>query len=482
MQNLMAGVKSELLLKLLVSKFFFMRWITSLFLVMFCFGSVYAKIYSGIEQTDFLNFEETKSLLTNIKPKRSEVDKLGELMNTAFFSNQSNLHRIPFQQDETRYKNFLRVTHWNLESVDVNKLKEQLNDHSHDEDNIFNVTDILTLNSVGYYNEAADFQNVSELFSNYMSGAYVFAPEFLEASYGLLAERKLFKDFRALSGNAIVSRYPILMAKVLRLPACYDWFHPEEQRILYDPDDPIKAKNRAGEGKVDLVRRGGRVALIADIALPNSDVVTVVNAQLENRAEPKCRLRQLNSILSYIKPFKNPVVFAVDMNNIGKSAAPQTLEGVVEKTLKSPKFYIKQVVSRLNPFSLFTSVTSNTYGRYRKISNPASNDIPILLPNPSRRLFRAVEDYKFEDGAGFDFSGVRELANSNDRERSYAKTYEYKTWLGRSKRKLDWIFVKSVSDQKDIYYYPVEPITLAPENTDKEQDSKHYPISLKIMI
>jgi endonuclease/exonuclease/phosphatase family metal-dependent hydrolase len=283
-------------------------------------------------------------------------------------------------------------------------LKNKFSDFDVYESSILKTTDIFTLNNVGYYNEKSNFENMAEVFARQVGANYVFAPEFLEASPEILKERKIFKDFRALNGNAIVTRFPILTAKVIRLPACYDWFYEEEQRMLYDPDDKrMKPKNRVGEGKLNLIRRGGRNALIADLQLPNKDVIAVVSSQLENRAESKCRQRQLESTLHYMKTFTNPIIFGVDLNNIGKSSAPTTIMRTVEKTVKDPKFYIKKVISSINPFSWLSSLTSMTYGNYRKMGDPTVNHIPILLPNNAHRLFIAMHAFEFTDGLKFDF-------------------------------------------------------------------------------
>lgn len=456
------------------------------FITLISFTVVSAKYYSSLSGSDFLHFDEIKSLLTKIKPDKVAVEKLGILMNTVFASSQSKENALTLQFDKDSQKAFIRVTQWNLESVDSEHLQNIFSDFDVYEESMLKTTDVFTLNNVGYYNERSDFQNMVEIFANNLGVNYVFAPEFLEASPEILANRKLFKDFRALNGNAIVTRFPILTAKIIRLPACYDWFYEEEQRMLYDPDDePLKAKVRKGEGKLNLIRRGGRNALIADLELPNKEVLTVISSQLENRTESKCRQRQLESTLHYMKTFTNPIVYGVDLNNIGKSAAPTTITRTVEKTLRDPKFYIKKAISSINPVSWITSLTSLTYGNYRKMGDPTVKHIPILLPNNAHRLFKAIHEFEFADSSKFDFSGTKDLSNSNEREgRNYEKTYEYKRLIGTGKVKLDWIFVKPIIVGGQTYYTPEDPWTLSSIRLDQNQDtlSMHYPISLKLMI
>ena len=190
-----------------------------------------------------------------------------------------------------------------------------------------------------------------------------------------------------------------------------------------------------------------------------------------------------------MKSFTNPVVYAVDMNNFGKSMAPKTLSGIASKTLQDPKFYFKQVLSRLNPFSLVTSLTTLTYGNYRKMGDPTVKHIPLLLPNYAHQLFREIEKFEFNDESQFDFSGARDFSSSNERDkRTYAKSYEYKSFLGQKRVKLDWIFVKPQKrvnpDYGASYYYlPSEPVTIySPNKPENKAISRHYPLSIKLNI
>jgi hypothetical protein len=445
-----------------------------------------AKYYSNLEGSDFLEFPQIKSLLTKIKPDRVAVARLGNLLNTVFSSKNPKQKDISFAFNEDTKKAFFRVTQWNLETVGINSVQNNFNDFHENDKFLLNSTHIFTLNNVGFYNEKSGFRNMAEIFAEAINANYVFAPEFLEASPEILKKADLDYDFRALTGNAIVSKFPILSAKVLRLPACYDWFYEEEQRILYDPYARKKIKNRAGEGQVNLIRRGGRIALFADILLPNDDVITVVSSQLENRAESKCRQRQLESALYYMKSFHRPIVYGVDLNNIEKSAAPQTLAAVVEKTAKDPKFYAKKIISALNPFSLITSLTSMTYGKCRVNTDPTVRNIPLILPNNSYKLFQSIFNFQFDDSSQFDFSGENTLANSNERvERKYLKTYEYKKFIGKGRYKLDWIFVKPIYLSNNVKtYYPAEATTLNSIAFNQNLDtlSLHYPISVKVNI
>ena len=99
-------------------------------------------------------------------------------MNTVFASSQSKENALTLQFDKDSKKAFIRVTQWNLESVDSEHLQNIFSDFDVYEKSMLKTTDVFTLNNVGYYNERSDFQNMVEIFANNLGANYVFAPEF----------------------------------------------------------------------------------------------------------------------------------------------------------------------------------------------------------------------------------------------------------------------------------------------------------------
>ncbi|MDQ2776621.1 MAG: hypothetical protein M3Y57_17140 [Acidobacteriota bacterium] len=78
--------------------------------------------------------------------------------------------------------------------------------------------------------------------------------------------------YRGLHGNAVLSRYPIERARIVRLPGCYDWYAKEVEAVAR-----MEQRKRWTARKLFLeraereVRRGGRMALVVDLAgLPQS--------------------------------------------------------------------------------------------------------------------------------------------------------------------------------------------------------------------
>src|SRR5208282_1280767 len=88
------------------------------------------------------------------------------------------------------------------------------------------------------------------------------------------------------------------------------------------------------------VRQGGRMAIIADVRIPESPtgLATVVNVHLENRCEPACRTFQMDALLSQIREIENPVIMAGDLNTTGADGAPTSIRHELMKRVKNYEF------------------------------------------------------------------------------------------------------------------------------------------------
>lgn len=501
------------------TKLFFL--IISLF---FCLRILANTLETNLYDFKFLQFAQIKSLLTEINPESVAINKLGKTLNTIFYS-YNGKQEIPLGKiDKDTNKRYIRLSHWNLNNLDWQAFSQAYLASNGGDMGLFHETDIFLLNDVDFDTEESKFQNINELFSRLVKGRYIFVPEFIEASpeilkkdisnpeaapktgrvnkknsgnpylKGLIKKKvtivkaeneKKINDFKGLHGNAIISKFPIQKAWILRLPACYDWFKEEYKLLEKASEDRERkeAKNRAGEGIVDLIRRGGRVALFADIILPNRQVITVVNTQLENRTEAQCREDQFKAILEEIKLIKHPVVIGADLNNFEKDAAPSTLGESVKKIITNPEILVKKIINYFNPFVPITTITSLTYGKARKMGDPTVRHIPIFLKNEAFGLFNMIGEFKFEDGSKFDFSGDGKLENSNERKKKgFEPSYEYKKFIADGKVKIDWFFVKQTESGKS--YFPKDAATLHEINFSKvmEKHSFHYPLTVKLII
>ncbi len=451
----------------------------------------------------FLEFAEVQTLFRTIEPDAATVAKLGQTLNTVFYKLNNNILTRKFPYDSKLQYPFLRVAHWNIDGVqDLSEVQSQID--------LLKTNDIFTLNGVTWGSPETNYRNMAEDFAKAVGGEYVFIAEFVEMhpelmeysshrTYGnpylvdmsnqatnfKLGVKLDLSDFKGLHGNAIVSKFPVKSSHILRLPACYDWFTEEAKLLNLPKKERIRkpAVDRIGEGIVEEMRRGGRVALIADIALNPTHEVTVISVQLENRTSPECREEQMQALLSAIKDIRNPVIIGADLNNFEGNAAPTTFQEVIVDTVTDPEVLAGKVISTFNPFALPTTIFSFTVGGYRKKNDPTVSHVPIVLKNKSGKLFHIIEDFKFSDGNSFDFSGKDELnynktskrlANSNERARKgFVETYQTKKLIGMGKYKTDWIFVKPTGPS----YFPANAQTFNIGPTHL-----HNPISTEIMI
>lgn len=112
---------------------------------------------------------------------------------------------------------------------------------------------------------------------------YVFGLEFIELVNG--------EDPKGFHGNAILSRWPIKQAKIVRLPEQYNWYFDRQRRI------------------------GGRLAILAELDV-NGRSVGVGTIHLENRTHGPGRQAQLEVILREAEAMfpGMPVALGGDLN------------------------------------------------------------------------------------------------------------------------------------------------------------------------
>lgn len=112
---------------------------------------------------------------------------------------------------------------------------------------------------------------------------YVFGLEFIELVNG--------EDPKGHHGNAILSRWPIVRARIVRLPEQYNWYFDRQRRI------------------------GGRLAILAELDVKGKHV-GVATIHLENRTDSAGRQAQLETILAAAEEMcpGMPVILGGDLN------------------------------------------------------------------------------------------------------------------------------------------------------------------------
>lgn len=99
------------------------------------------------------------------------------------------------------------------------------------------------------------------------------------------------------------------------------------------------------------VRRGTRMALIAELAVPRAPgaQVTIIAPHLEDYCPPQCRAAQVAYLLGQIKGIANPVILGGDLNRNGHDGTPTSVRRELIKRLVDYHFWVKEAIFFLAP-------------------------------------------------------------------------------------------------------------------------------------
>lgn len=370
----------------------------------------------------------------------------------------------------------------------IKKVREQIKILQH--------SDIIILNEVDAGMPRSGYKIVVEELAKALGYNYAYGVEFLEVdpaqlgleSYRWSEKRELATEgvtinskvdkckYKGLHGNAILSRFPLKNVKIVRLPQSYDWYNSEKLQLTrLEKVRRYIAEKIFKQSISREIRIGGRIALIADFTVPELNIpITVVATHLEDRASPKYRNEQVKCILKSIKNIRNPVILAGDFNTSSYSDRP----------LK-PKSFLSAMILVFKPMYEIPNIL-------RRYSNPTVKNIPVILPNKERAVFDTIEEAKFDFRGKKEFSSNSKgglLSDSNERGlRGFKPTFIFGRSFGFAKYKLDWIFVKSCSNnqpdkKKPCKLTPFYGRTLYELNySQKIWPSDHAPITLDIPL
>ena len=438
---------------------------------------------------ELLDFDELEELAATQSPGPPLSDRLQRLLNTPFIDNEAwRSGARPHRPQRPGLGAVMRAAAWNIErgsefelirlalagagDFEGDTVREQLR--------VLAAADVLILNEVDLGMGRTGYRDVTRELAAALRMNYAFGVEFVEVDgLGVDPER-----YRGVQGNAILSRYPIRGARIVRLIPCYDWYGKEKEAIA-----ELEKGRRAAASTLFLerisreVRHGGRMVLIADIEVPESPtrVVTVVAPHLESRSAPECRRRQMEEVLQAIKDVRNPVILGGDLNTSGTDAAPMSIRHEIGRRVTKPAFWASEIIHWLTPLGISRPflVPANYFKNYL---DPTAPDIPVFAPNGERGLFQAVEKFRFSDGRRFDFRGGSRLASSNKRAvKGFRPTYAFQRDFGGvvGRFKLDWFFVKPAG----ALFTPYHPMTLEELNTSvKGGISDHHPITVDLTL
>ena len=484
-----------------------------------------------------LKFEELKSLLMEPERKSQASIKMKKLFKSPFIDNSYYKEKgIPKPSSYDKLGSAIRISTWNIEkSMQVKELvaslqsetafKSNLSERALDSPKLskksrqqletWASSEIILLQEMDIGHCRSDYLFAAKHLAKTIGLNYVYAPQQLEVdpvylglenevkfantdlskSYGNDDERQ--KKYRGVFGVAVLSKYPIKRVQAFPLKSDpYDWYKGET------PKPDLLEKGRRLASKTVFQHRIAREVKLGrhgftrvDLHVPNvpHETISVINIHLEIKTPPQKRLEQMKEILGYIKEIKNPVVMAGDFNNASRDISSTSIPRFTSRTLSDPAALFSAGMLLADATGI--NQVRSTLAILKNFKNPLAIDIPVVMPNRKKSLFKLIENYRFADGGAFDFRGDKQrslngtsgtLSNSNQRYRfkGFTFTFSVPTPVGPiGQDRLDWIFVKSfLTHPKD----KTGPYRLAPHfgqtlslinRTAKQPYSDHHPIT-----
>lgn len=488
-----------------------------------------------------LSFHDLVALASVDPPPPELQQRLDRLFAEPFISNEASLDGAgPKRPEVPRLGRVVRIAEWNINRLEkrsmlgalgnlgdyeayVNanpKLTLKQRRRAITEARELQGADIIVLDEVDDGVKRSGYRNVPRDVARLLHMNYVYGVEFVELNSIYLGVKRMDilggkeqesatgkfgvdpKRDRALEGSALLSRYPILSAKIIRLPEEYDWYRKEIGAIdALRKAEKWTAKKIFDEELKRQVRRGGRIVLVVELAVPEArgGVLTVVCPHLEDYTTPDGRRKQMDFVLKQIGGISGPVAIAGDMNTLGHDGTPTTVQHtLVRRILLNYRFWMGEALYLALPVpGLHYAFAAANY--FKNFHDPTAFGVPLILPNRSRFLFDDVHRFRFQDGGQLDWAGLkkasfhhrgRTLSVSNQRAwKGFATSFSYrKTYRGFvGKFKLDWMLVKEPGKQGDLEgRFPFQPYfgrTLCEVNTGPpNRISDHCPIALNLTL
>jgi endonuclease/exonuclease/phosphatase family metal-dependent hydrolase len=453
-----------------------------------------------------LSFAELVELSQTEKPQESLAAKMDKLLHTPFVSNEAYLAGAkPIRPSSKALGPFIRAAFWNIErGIELDSIKIALTkpdqfdkiiaDRKDPEAKpltgaeitlakeqlaVLRRSDVLILNEVDDGVTRTDYRDIARELALALHMNYAYGVEFLEVDPLNLGLEKVEMDDKAaqediqksfepdkkrylgLHGTAVLSRYPIRNATVRPLPVAHDWYNGEKKEISKLESGKRSFANLAFMERITReVRRGGRMALFVELAVPESTtgVVTVVATHLENKSKPEGRREQMQQILDWLKTDTNPVILAGDMNTTATDSSPTSVSKILKDRIKDPHAWAKSAVKWSTGAPTVLLVPVNLM---RSKNDPTGFDVPVFSRKKEAKLFGDLNDFHSEDGHTFDFRGEdnRSVENKggtlSDSNQRAGKGFRYTYALSRTygglvgEYKLDWFFIKGYATDSE---------------------------------
>lgn len=443
-----------------------------------------------------LTFQELITAAEVDPPPPELQQKMDRLFNTPFISNSGAAEATPPSGQDPRV---VRVAEWNIyrtpqdaeaklafandpvflqKAANNSRLSDEQRNTLRDQLRTLAQADLVILNEIDDGVDREHYRNVPQELATVLHMNYAYAVEFLELNRIYIGVKKMdvtnpsqvdpqntfgldASRYLGLEGTALLSHYPIQSARIIHLPEVYDWYHAEI-RALSDLEKVRRwtAKRVFEERVKRQVRRGGRLALIVELKVPNAPggVLTVVCPHLEDYCSPKARRRQMDYLLTQIRDLKGPVLVGGDLNTLGHDGRPLTVHSILHRWLLNYRVWLTEIGYFFLPVP-GAGEMFRVADYIKNLYDPTAFSVPLVLSNPERKLFTDTRAFKFADGAKLDFAGVPELsyghrghtlADSSQRQwKGFTPSFTFeKTYGGLAGEfKLDWVFVKRNPNQ-----------------------------------
>jgi endonuclease/exonuclease/phosphatase family metal-dependent hydrolase len=471
--------------------------------------------YLHSSQPPLLSYAELVTLSQHETVDPALAAKLQTLLTTPFINNEAYFNGTkPLQPDVEGLGPSLRLVAWNIErGMELDDIKLAMTDKegflakAHAEPNdkkktmdkdliaqmeVFQSADVIVLNELDWGMKRTDYRPVVKELAAALKMNWAYGVEFVEVDPKVLglqsfanvkdeAERKELESLFSvdkdrvlgLHGTAILSRYPLRDVKLVPFKyQAYDWYNGEKKYGTVEAGKRKGASLLFGEEIVREVRRGGRTNLIATLDVPElpQGQVTIIATHLENRTTPKGRVQQANELLDMVRPIRNPLVIAGDMNTTGTDGSVLSIKSAVLRKLNDPGWWATTGIKYATGVGAVMDLATFSFKTAKFQADPTASGVPLLAPNPEENFFDDLEKYRFDDGSRIDFRGDEKLSvngrdgtlsNSNERaKKGFVTTFSLPRTLGeKGKFKLDWIFVKAylTDDSKTADSYRFAP-------------------------
>ncbi len=496
--------------------------------------------YVPVQMSDLLTYDELVELGASDEMRPPLRARLDRMLTTPFISNQAYYSGArPLRPTVPGLGPSLRVVMWNIERglrlddmnalftnkeeflkrIDTAKVTPDSGKHREvlAQIDLLQSADVLVLQEVDWGMKRTGYRATVRELGEALKMNWAFGVEFVEIDPIALGtetfeearpeDREQMRTeiavdkhlFKGLHGTAILSRYPIKQATLqpLRVQG-YDWYRNEMNRVSAPEKGKRLASEKAFLEKITReIRRGGRTLLTVILEVPDlpERELVVAAPHLENHTTPRRRQAQMQEILSYLRAVRTPLILAGDLNTSSGDNTPTTVTREITRRFGSEEFWAKRAFGYATGMGLLADGLNG----YKNQHDPTARHVPIVAPNPEEGLFRALENFRFDDGGSFDFRGDSQrsvngrggtLANSNERaSKGFAITYELARSFGSfGKLKLDWIFVKPYvrdprSDKGCYRFAPHFGRTLeAVNHSVMKRISDHSPISVDLPL